>query len=138
LWCRRQHRRVDRAHVGRGAVLLPDLHVDLFAVHRDVARRADADAHLVTADVEHRDDDVVTDDDGLVRPAAEDQQQLATGTSGARVVRSRSASTTWRPTRVWALMTSGPSRLAVISCDSGSTVSRQSTMVLPASPGPPV
>lgn len=46
-------------------ILAGDLAEDLLAVDLDAARRVDADAHLIAADVEHRDDDLVTNDDRL-------------------------------------------------------------------------
>src|SRR5438552_12385443 len=47
--------------------------VDLLAMHRHIARRHDAQAHLVVADVDHGDRDVVVDDDGFVLLARHDQ-----------------------------------------------------------------
>ena len=59
-----------------GRLLLLDLEVDLFAEHRDVPRRLDPDADLLAHDREHRDFDVVTDHDALVRFSSEYEQVL--------------------------------------------------------------
>src|SRR6476620_10069959 len=62
---------------GRGGggrlVGLLELEVDLLAVDVHVAGGLDPDPHVVTVDLEHRDDDVVTDDEALLRATAEHQ-----------------------------------------------------------------
>src|SRR5688572_9444212 len=52
--------------IASAALLLPlDALVDLFAMNRDVLRRVDADAHLVSFDPKDRDGDIVADHHGL-------------------------------------------------------------------------
>ena len=58
---------------GRVRVGLLQLAVDLFAVDVHVARSGDAEPHGVAVDLEHRDDDVVTDDEALLGTSAEHQ-----------------------------------------------------------------
>src|SRR6266508_1676494 len=52
-----------------------DLEEDLLAVDLDGPGRADAEPHLVPADLEHGDDDVVPDHDALVGAAGEDEHR---------------------------------------------------------------
>src|SRR4051794_34849762 len=63
-----------RGGVGRRGVLALDEIVDLLAVHRDRGRRVDPEADLVAADdVDHRDADVVPDDERLADLAGQNQ-----------------------------------------------------------------
>src|SRR5829696_787926 len=56
-----------------GAVLVADGRVDLLAVDRDGARRADADADGVADGLHDLDDDVVADHDALAGAAGDDE-----------------------------------------------------------------
>jgi len=62
-----------------GAVGVADLVVDLLPVHRHVRRRHDAEAHTVTPDAQHAHLDAITDHDGLVPPAGEDEHRVTIG-----------------------------------------------------------
>ena len=73
--CLKRSASADRSPCGATAARLAgaDLFVDFFAVDRNVGRRGDADADAVASDAQDADFDPVTDPDGFLPPAREDQ-----------------------------------------------------------------
>src|SRR5438128_583323 len=57
---------VIRLHVGRGAVLALDGLVHFLAMNGDLRRSIDPQSYLVSANIDHRDLDIIADHDRLI------------------------------------------------------------------------
>jgi hypothetical protein len=67
---------IRRLHPSRIAVGLMNLIVDFLAMNGDVARRLNPQAHFISADVDHGDVDVISDDDRFVSLTGQNQHAV--------------------------------------------------------------